>query len=238
MINIDPLSNQENLPQLPPNQPVQKSGVAEVVSKVLSEQNQQNPAPQPAAPKRSVFRGTVPPDYTGKARVTYEDGSIYRGPMLNGKRHGADGKLTLSNGDLFKGQWENNELHGKGEAKLEDRQYWGEWKNGKREGQGFEILKSGTMYDGAWRADKKDGYGSLVSANWTVFKGQFLNGKACYGEMSTLNACTYIGQIANGTYNGYGKIIQNGRVIQEGIYANGRLVTPIQSNDTKTYLFL
>ena len=56
--------------------------------------------------------------------------------------------------------------------------YVGEYKDGKRVGQGTYTFPDGAKYVGEWRDDLKNGVGTLVSPNGTVIHGGlWLNGE-------------------------------------------------------------
>ena len=43
--------------------------------------------------------------------VNYENGNLYKGELLNGKRHGY-GEMTFSDQSVYKGQWKDNKRTG------------------------------------------------------------------------------------------------------------------------------
>ena len=80
-------------------------------------------------------------------------------------------------------------------------EYDGEWKDGKKHGQGILICYDGAMYEGEWKEGKPNGQGTETRSNGKKYEGEWKNGKRC-----------------NGTeYNKYGKII--------GKYVNGKYKT-------------
>ncbi|MCS5640501.1 MAG: membrane-binding protein, partial [Candidatus Marinimicrobia bacterium] len=62
------------------------------------------------------------------------------------------GKLK---GDQYKGEWKGGKRTGQGTFTWSDgRKYEGEFKDGKRTGQGTFTLPNGSKYVGKWRGDK------------------------------------------------------------------------------------
>jgi len=53
--------------------------------------------------------------------------------------------------------------------------YVGEYKNGKKEGQGKQIYQNGTIYEGQWKDDKRNGYGTFTNEYGDVYIGYFKN---------------------------------------------------------------
>ena len=69
---------------------------------------------------------------SGIQTITYENGSLYTGPMnANGNRHG-QGTINYASGS----------------------KYTGEWKNGKKNGQGTYTHYFGTIKEGVWKDNK------------------------------------------------------------------------------------
>ena len=67
--------------------------------------------------------------------------------------------------------------------------YVGEWKGGKRHGQGTLTLstphkRAGLKYVGEWKYGKRNGQGTFISANGRVLEGIFENGKFRYAGTS------------------------------------------------------
>ncbi len=56
-------------------------------------------------------------------------------------------------------------------------QYIGEWKDGKRHGQGIWTRPDGTKYAGDWENDKPNGHGTLNKPDGTMFVGEWREGK-------------------------------------------------------------
>jgi hypothetical protein len=90
--------------------------------------------------------------------------------------------------------------------------YAGGTRNGKRFGLGIMTGASNRLYRervGQYVADLLDGYGVVYRRDGNV----------------------RIGQWKDGMMNGYGALLNaNGRIIEQGVYANDRLTTPLKGN--------
>ncbi|WP_310144273.1 hypothetical protein [Paenibacillus amylolyticus] len=105
--------------------------------------------------------------------------------------------LTLSNKGTYYGEVQNGKPHGKGTATWgEYKTYTGEWRYGKRSGQGKLVTTvpdiNQVIYEGTWANDKQNGQGTLreyskfneYSKEYdraTAQQGSFKNGKAVSG---------------------------------------------------------
>ena len=118
----------------------------------------------------------------GKGTYTSASGEIYDGQWENDKRHGK-GKQIYAIGDVYNGQWENDKRHGKGTMMYDGGSVFnGEWKDGNRHGDGRMIYSNGDVYIGEWKHELKGfnrhGKGRLYSfANGKVYDGQWENDK-------------------------------------------------------------
>ena len=72
--------------------------------------------------------------------------------------------------------------------------YVGQWRNGRREGEGTFTWTDGSKYVGMWSSNLKDGPGVLTLANGDTYDGQFKQdkkhgcGKFCWGEVRPLSS--------------------------------------------------
>jgi hypothetical protein len=95
------------------------------------------------------------PDGYGTLRI--DDGSIYTGSWVQGRRSGY-GVYTSLDGLLFAGQWSNNVYHGRGVEISETNDiFTGDWADGKRHGKGIASCEKGTRYVGEFDRNKRSG---------------------------------------------------------------------------------
>ena len=64
--------------------------------------------------------------------------------------------MTSLVGEKYVGEWKNGKKNGQGtETFFDGRKYVGEWKNGKKHAQGTMTLSSGGKYVGEWKDGKR-----------------------------------------------------------------------------------
>lgn len=103
----------------------------------------------------------------------YPSGNIYEGMWVNDVRHGEGTMKWFDKNQTYIGQWENGIQNGLGEhnwylARVEMTQYslrnsyYGNFKNGKRHGQGTYLYANGSKYEGNWQFDVKHGWVNTI----------------------------------------------------------------------------
>jgi tetratricopeptide (TPR) repeat protein len=114
--------------------------------------------------------------------------------------------------------------NGFGILEYPDGRYEGYWKDGKFEGKGIMVLKSGYRYDGEWKNGERNGFGTTIYTNGEKYVGSMVNDRI-QGKGTVYNSDGTIKR--NGTwndaglFNGYGtETYSNGRY--EGNWANGK----------------
>ncbi|HSD39399.1 MAG TPA: hypothetical protein VLC92_17965 [Rhodocyclaceae bacterium] len=120
------------------------------------------PATPPAAQATRTADSTISGSFvtdeksgavTGQVHVEWNNGSVFDGNMVNGKREGKG---------LFK--WANGQS------------YEGNWRDDMADGEGKFVWANGQIYQGTWVADKPEGRGSIHFANGDQYDGQISNG--------------------------------------------------------------
>ena len=102
---------------------------------------------------------------------------------------------------------------------------------------GLNVISypDGDHYAGGTRNGKRFGLGIMTGASNRIYRervGQYvadlLDG---YGVVYRRDGNIRIGQWKGGVMNGYGALLDaNGRVLEQGVYANDRLATPLKGN--------
>lgn len=92
--------------------------------------------------------------YDGEGKRSYEDGSLYCGKFLSGRRHGK-GQMHYPDGSMFYGNWEYD----------------------KKSGEGMSVFADGSEFKGNFLNDEPDGIGIFISADGSMKKAVFKNGK-------------------------------------------------------------
>ena len=88
----------------------------------------------------------------------------------------------------------------------------GEFKNGRRDGQGKMTYPAGSVYEGQWKIDKFHGLGKLTYANGSVKEGDYL-----YNKFKGI----YDGPRKNGLPDGPGHIFNNDGSYYKGYFFRG-----------------
>jgi len=99
--------------------------------------------------KGCIERKDLPKDFTGKAKVKYDDGAVYEGEYVKGKAHGK-GRVTFD-GCVYEGDWVDGKYHGQGRRTWSDGSFYeGGFENGEIHGFGKSVDKYGDI--------EKEGY--------------------------------------------------------------------------------
>jgi len=86
------------------------------------------------------------------------------------------------NGTKYMGEWKDGKKHGQGtftygKGKWEGDKYEGEFKVGYRNGQGTYTWSDGEKYVGEWKYGRKSGQGTLTLSSGNKYVGEFKDGK-------------------------------------------------------------
>lgn len=100
--------------------------------------------------------------------------------------------MTFENGDVYSGNWFKGKLHGSGSAKMiaEEKQYEGEFQNGKQHGFGKFKWFDGEFYEGQWRNGLFHGEGYYGTPDGVSIRYTFSNGLPDIG--STCQVVMYL----------------------------------------------
>lgn len=165
---------------------------------------------------------------TGQGKVTWANGDVYQGELLQSRRHG-QGEFTWANGQRYRGTWVSDVPQGKGSLKFASgNQYDGDvaqglphgtgrmvyasgdsfqgrFLQGKPDGSGTYRWANGQTYEGAWSNDQPNGKGVLVYANGNRYEGNQLNGVPDgTGTLAYASGDVYSGQFSQGQAHGEG----------------------------------
>jgi hypothetical protein len=179
---------------------------------------------------RGVYRGNSLNGYA--VYIGLSEGSVthyYAGGWKRGRRHGF-GSYRYPNGGFYTGEFRDGVEHGEGEyvsrsgvrfsgtivgAKLGGEgtlivpglvRSEGIWENGEREGQGFDIYLEGLIeYRGAYVKSKPKGYGQIFVQGREVSAGEMdPEIGSGFGLVELPDGGTYVGQLRDGSPNGFG----------------------------------
>ena len=75
---------------------------------------------------------------------------------------------------MYEGNWREGLRSGDGFQVFEDEAfYWGEWEKGKAHGKGVYWQPDGLQYSGEWKNGMQDGWGTLATQDGTEYTGWF-----------------------------------------------------------------
>ncbi len=145
-------------------------------------------------------------------------GATYTGPITlcdDGiwHPHGL-GQLTYPNSAKYVGEFKNGKRNGQGTYTWRDgtwvvgAKYVGEFKNDEANGQGTCTWSDGRKYVGEWKDDERNGQGTQTWPSGQKYEGEWCDGK----------------------YNGKGKLALSNGTVQEGEWRNGQLINETQRN--------
>ena len=113
-------------------------------------------------------------------------------PSDQSKRyHNCFGTYNYANGDKYVGEFKSGKRHGQGTFIFSNgHKYVGEFENGKRQGDGTYTFSNGDEYVGEFQNGKRHGQGTFSFSNGNKYTGPFLNGKKHgVGTFSFINGC-------------------------------------------------
>jgi hypothetical protein len=146
----------------------------------------------------------------GKFREVDAYGNVYKGDVLNGKRHGQGILLYAETGDVYQGDFENGLPHGSGKyirgGKVDgskDGIFEGLWDNGQlaavKKGKAKIIMENGDVYEGGFNHWKRHGQGKLIEYNGAIYKGQWKDGlRHGFGKQFYPDGYMFQGQFKDG----------------------------------------
>ena len=177
--------------------------------------------------RSAPISGAVIPTKTETIR--YNDGCVYTGQVVNGKRHGF-GKMTWPSGDVYEGDFDNDTIHGKGKYTFaKGTVFEGEWRDGKRTGWGKYIWSNGNRFEGELVNDVIHGTGKFVFSNGNAFEGEWHQGKRTgKGRLTWFRSGSiYEGDWLNDQRTGWGRLTwgrNSNRAgdVYEGDFVNGK----------------
>ena len=99
-------------------------------------------------------------------------------------------KYVFEDGGMYEGPWDDGNMNGRGRftfCPLHDSDYFeGDFRGGKRWGQGKLVWKNGASYEGGWENDTRSGFGILVKAWGGALAYREMDLDKCSGECDSL----------------------------------------------------
>lgn len=169
--------------------------------------------------------------------VYYENGSSYRGSLVNGLKNGkafyhdamarmsyagtylddtrhGSGTLTSDQEShsspeyVYDGEWAFDKREGHGQLITKHIKYSGDFRNDKYHGYGVYCDQEGTVYCGDWESGIRHGTAQVTFKNGDIFTGDFIKDKENgNGQVNYVNGAFYSGLYLDGRRNGHGRIL-------------------------------
>ncbi len=129
-----------------------------------------------------------------------------QGSHLTARWDACIGAITHPNGDKQAGEFRNGRLNGPGmEVLASGYQYIGQYKDDLPDGHGTETFPEGHRYIGQFKDGKYHGQGDFAFSNRNRYAGDFRDGKPNgRGRYSFANGDVYEGEFRNGLRSGRG----------------------------------
>lgn len=132
--------------------------------------------------------------------------------------------LMIYNTNIYEGEWKDGKKNGQGKCTYVDGEiYDGEWKDDKKHGHGKFIWSSGNIYEGKWKFDKRHGQGKYKWTSGNIYEGEWIDGNiGGHGKYTWITGETYEGSWKEDKKHGKGKEIWPDGNIYEGEWKNGK----------------
>ena len=126
----------------------------------------------------------------------------------------------------YVGEWKDGKRNGQGTFTSADgNKYVGEFKDDKANGQGTFSWINGNKFVGEFKDDKRNGQGTFTSADGNKYVGEFKDDKANgQGTFSWINGNKYVGEFKDDKRNGQGTFTYAGGSKYVGEFKDGKLV--------------
>ncbi len=134
------------------------------------------------------------------------------------------GVMTWPDGCTYKGQWKDGKRNGQGRMTYASGNvYEGEWQDDCRSGHGVFKWTEGHVYEGEWQNDNRHGRGRMTYASGDVYEGEWLNGnRHGQGRMTYASGNVYEGEWQDDCRSGYGTFRWTEGHIYEGEWQNDK----------------
>ena len=103
------------------------------------------------------------------------NGDIYEGEFVNDIIEGK-GVYQYNYGTKYIGDFLHGVRHGKGKEKIDGSYFEGEFKEGKKDGEGTYLDAEGNWFKGIYREGKENGQGKIIYNNEDTLERTWLNG--------------------------------------------------------------
>lgn len=170
--------------------------------------------------------------------ITYSNGDIYTGDIINGLRHGNGTMTFVATGDVYVGTFKEDQISGKGVFKYANGDvYDGEVLNSMKHGQGTFTSANGNVYVGYYKNDVRNGKGKFTWASGASYEGEFINDlKNGYGTMIYETGDRYEGNFKNDVRDGEGIYSWTNGERYNGVFHNNVMDTRLVDEKTGQFI--
>jgi hypothetical protein len=170
-------------------------------------------------PNNSYFEGIFDKGVQMNGTVMFGDGACYNGEIVNSCFEGR-GVLQMNNGEARAGMWHLGLLHGEGTFNCHDKVFKGVFIDGQL--VSGKLNTSEFKFKGDFLDFQPHGQGEFKFQDGRVFFGNVKNGNfEGFGKLLDKNGEVYEGHFKDGVQDGYGKLLEkNGRSFF-GMFCNG-----------------
>lgn len=171
-------------------------------------------------------------DTNNYSSITWDSGR-YTGELNDNTMPDGFGVWFNTNGDNYKGDWKNGKKHGQGTYIWADgRKYTGAWENDYRNGQGHWIYpEKGHEYKGEWKNGFFHGHGVFIittAEGQEIYDGEYKRSKKHgYGTWTFPDGSIYEGELQDGKKHGMGLLIDAYGNETKGEWKDDRYVVKI-----------
>ena len=117
---------------------------------------------EPVGDNLDDFIKRIYPKRKGLSLKLFQGGTRAEGYMKDGQFEGFGTCVWPADRGRYTGDWKNGKRHGEGiYTKADGTEYVGEWREGRRDGWGCLFHPCGEMYEGEWRAGRMHGFLSV-----------------------------------------------------------------------------
>ena len=150
----------------------------------------------------------------GRGTLVLSNGRTYEGNWVDGKLHGHGTLTNATKTVTYTGQWRDHMKHGRGEERINEERYVGQFELNERHGTGNVAPDNrSTVYEGEWKAGERDGdgtsYWNVEGVNTKRYEGGWKDGERhgqgiAYDAIDGKAVKAYEGEWQNGDRHGLG----------------------------------
>lgn len=163
----------------------------------------------------------------GCSNTVGKSGSM--GNCISGNCYDGHGTWIYPDGGRYVGNWRKGKRNGQGTDYFSNGDiYEGNFVDEARSGYGKMTSADGKIYIGQWKDDLKHGKGREEHPNGFTFEGNYLNDNAVQGKRTWPDGSRYTGSWINGKVHGKGVYTNTSGEQWDQVYENGEQISSIK----------